>query len=113
MYVHRLVYLLDHKEMPKNGCVLHSCDNPLCVNPDHLWLGSKKDNTRDMVQKGRDKLFKKGQNSLSGVRTKIADRDAKILQARGILGEQHKWLAAEYGLESSYVCRLVNGEARR
>jgi hypothetical protein len=112
MYVHRVVYLLKHKKIPEDKCVLHLCDNPQCVNPDHLWLGSMKDNSQDMVKKGRGKLFNKGQNSPLGIWEKITPRDAKIIQARGVLGEFNNWLAAEYGLEKSYVSRIVNGKVR-
>lgn len=50
---HRVAYSLYVGDIPEDKFVLHKCDVPQCINPDHLFLGTKKDNTQDMLSKGR------------------------------------------------------------
>ena len=53
MSAHRVAWMLTYGHIPKRQCVLHRCDNRRCVNPSHLFLGSRRDNTQDALQKNR------------------------------------------------------------
>lgn len=56
VYAHRFAYEHFVGPVPAGLCVLHRCDTPPCVNPDHLFLGTQLENVRDMMAKGRDRF---------------------------------------------------------
>ena len=73
---HRASYLI-HKGDPASMCVCHSCDNPACVNPDHLWLGTRSDNNRDRDHKGRHVVLCGSTNGFA----KLTESDVLAIRA--------------------------------
>jgi hypothetical protein len=68
-YVHRLSYELFNGEFPKNMNICHKCDVKLCLNPDHLFIGTQKDNIHDMIRKERNS---RGERHVGAVLTEAA-----------------------------------------
>lgn len=101
---HRMSYEL-FKGPVGNMVVCHQCDNPACVNPDHLFLGTYQDNMRDMAAKGRGKP---GQGELIPMQTARA-----IRQARAEGGLSTLKLAAMFGIGKSSVHRIITNQSHQ
>lgn len=110
---HRVAYERAFGEIPDGLCVLHRCDNTLCCNPDHLFLGTHAENMRDMTNKGRashkagSKLF-----GSSNPRTKLSDSQVEEIRKARAAGATVTALAAANGVHHSYVSRLARGIRR-
>lgn len=110
MLAHRYSYFLAHGPIPAGVEVCHDCpggDNPLCVNPAHLWLGTHAENMEDMVRKGRASTDHNpiGERHSNAVLTENQVRD---IRARRANGERQIDLAAEYGVGETTIWNLVN-----
>jgi len=102
---HRLSYMHYKGPIPKGMLVCHSCDNPPCVNPNHLFLGSNRLNMIDMAMKGRGGK-KKG---ATHIQSKFID-PVEFQKALDELGQDYDALAERFGCSYGYVIRYLRGE---
>ena len=104
---HRFSYLYYKGNIPKGLYVCHKCDNPSCVNPSHLFLGTIQDNLRDMYIKGRDVHVVGEKNGKSKLTVNII----KIIRK---LNRSHKFsnrhIARMFGVGHSCINNIVNGK---
>lgn len=116
---HRVVWEWMNGPIPDGMCVRHRCDNPPCVRPDHLMLGTTDDNMKDKVARGRQPRGKTHYAHLHpetrrGERNPAAKIDASIVAeiiARYTAGGiSQSGLARAYGLSQPHVSRIVRGE---
>lgn len=99
---HRLAYELYRGPIPQSLCVLHRCDIKVCVNPDHLFLGTQQDNMRDMVLKGRI-------NAAPFKNTRSAKITAEAARAIRFDQRNPRIIAAEHGIARNTVYGIKLG----
>lgn len=99
---HRLAYHFAHGEIPDGKLVCHSCDNPLCVNPAHLWIGTALDNNADRSHKGRTSHNSINYGSKSG-RAKLTESDVIRIRQMMSDGMTNKDIAARYPVDVSVI----------
>lgn len=109
---HRAAYELANGAIPPGMLVCHRCDNPPCCNPAHLFLGTPKDNTRDMIAKGRNGARTKPGNFARGSdasRVALTEDDVRGIRLAASSGSiSQRALAARYGVTKSAVYSVIH-----
>jgi hypothetical protein len=103
--VHRLSFLIHTGVIPDGMSVLHKCDVPSCVNPDHLFLGTQADNIADMRAKGRER---KAHGEANGNSSLTLCEVCKIRTLRAGGSTTLSSLAAKYHVSASTIGRVIN-----
>ena len=102
---HIASWMIHRGDIPDGMCVLHACDNPGCVRPDHLFLGTTKDNALDKVSKGRARGAKRGESHHF---SKLSSCDIVTIKADAGSGSD---ASRRFGVSRSTISRIRRGMA--
>jgi hypothetical protein len=103
-YAHRLSWAIANGHEPI-GQVLHHCDNPSCVNPEHLYVGTQQDNVNDMLSRGRARVV-----GGANWNAKLTVTIVREIRSRRASGESYSAIARSYGLPRKTVSNAGNGK---
>jgi len=118
IYAHRLAYELEHGPIPAGLFVCHDCDNPPCVNPAHLFLGTQADNLADMATKGRSAIGDRNGSRTHPERVprgerhpqaKLTSQEAGEIRSLALAGWLQQDIADAYGVTFSLVSQIKRG----
>jgi len=106
LLAHRVSFLLYNGFLTEGFLVMHSCDNPRCVNPKHLKLGTYSDNAKDMISKNRGN-HPKGEKSY---RAKLSEKDVIEIRKKRNAGISCKEIAKDYTVSRTQISRVSTGQ---
>lgn len=109
---YRASYEVHHGPIPDGMVVMHSCDNPACINPAHLSIGTQLDNVRDMLSKGRGNKARGEAHPQS----KLTDDEVAEIRRRyvpGVYGKGAHCLAKEFGMSKQGIQAILKGKSRK
>lgn len=96
---HRVSWMISNGDIPQGKVICHKCDNPSCVRPDHLFLGTQRENILDMVSKGRG-----GWNPNNKLNHELAN---EIRRLRNEKTFSYKELAEKFGVSKKLIIMVV------
>jgi len=103
---HRVSLMLAGIDVPPDACVCHKCDNKLCVNPAHLFVGTQSDNIKDMYEKGRGSFENQPRGESHG-RSKLTEESVKRIRGcDGLLTRDS--IARMFGVSVPTVADIIN-----
>ena len=105
VYVHRLMWMIGNGDIPDGMYVCHTCDNPPCFRPAHLFLGTNSDNQRDALAKGRRPIGEQHHAA------KLTADDVASIRSAVASGANQRELGAIYGVTQSVISRVASGES--
>lgn len=104
---HRVSWEMHYGPIPHEALVLHRCDTPSCVRPDHLFVGSPQDNMDDMAAKGRDRKAVGSRNASA----RLSSDQARAIKARIASGDNMRAMAREFGVSKSTIYAMKIGRS--
>lgn len=110
-YLHRAIYRILIGKVSNEMDVLHKCDNPPCFNPNHLFLGTAKDNVEDMIKKGRMNYI-----SMPGIKNgmcKFSNQIVSEIRKDYKSGIQPRYLRAKYKISHAQLWRITSNRTRK
>ncbi len=106
---HKYSYELHNSKVAEGLVVRHTCDNPPCVNPNHLLIGTPKDNTRDMIERGRHKFNANGgPKGQEHGRAKLTEDDVREIRIFREFGFTYRELGEMYGVHLSMIAYILS-----
>lgn len=108
---HRFMYELKRRTLRPGEIVMHLCDVPRCVNPEHLQAGSQSDNLRQAVERGRHRTNPCYGSRHSG--SKLTEKKVECIKQMAADGLTHRVIAKHFGVAYSLITRIVSGKIWR
>lgn len=108
---HRVAFEIFGAKIPDGKVVCHTCDNRLCVNPAHLWLGTQSENLADAVRKGR--MFRPDTRAERNGNTKLTWDDVHKIRKQVSSGIRQNDIARAFGVSPSTIANIKNHETWR
>lgn len=106
--VHRLSYELTYGPIPNGLFVCHSCDNPPCIEPSHLWIGTPRDNSRDASIKGHlSAPFRPPRLGSESPNPRLDETKVADVRRRLLAGEPQRLIANLYGVKPSTISDIA------